>query len=244
MLKSLYIDIRNRLRELIAGTEFDGKGFFVGGCCRDDIMGTEIKDIDISVALPDGGIRLAMWLHENGHLAGEVSAYPEFHTAKFRLADFPDVELESVHTRKETYPDRGSRNPVTDYGTHEEDCYRRDFTVNALYQNISTGEIIDITGKGLDDIREQIIRTPSDPMVKFDEDPLRILRCIRFASRFGWKIAQETFDAMRAMVPRMEILTPGRISEEFMKMLSDGHPAMAMELLKSTGAMHYVLPVF
>ena len=92
MLKSLYIDIRNRLRELIAGTEFDGKVFFVGGCCRDDIMGTEIKDIDISVALPDGGIRLAMWLHENGHLAGEVSAYPEFHTAKFRLADFPDVE--------------------------------------------------------------------------------------------------------------------------------------------------------
>ena len=147
MLKSLYIDIRNRLRELIAGTEFDGKVFFVGGCCRDDIMGTEIKDIDISVALPDGGIRLAMWLHENGHLAGEVSAYPEVHTAKFRLADFPDVELESVHTRKESYPDRGSRNPVTDYGTHEEDCFRRDFTVNALYQNISTGEIIDITGK-------------------------------------------------------------------------------------------------
>ena len=79
MLKSLYIDIRNRLRELIAGTEFDGKVFFVGGCCRDDIMGTEIKDIDISVALPDGGIRLAMWLHENGHLAGEVSAFPEYH---------------------------------------------------------------------------------------------------------------------------------------------------------------------
>ena len=244
MLKSLYIDIRNRLRDLIAGTEFDGKVFFVGGCCRDDIMGTEIKDIDISVALPDGGIRLAMWLHENDHIAGEVSAYHEFHTAKVRLADFPEVELESVHTRKETYPDRNSRNPVTDYGTHEEDCFRRDFTVNALYQNISTGEIIDITGKGLDDIRDRIIRTPSDPMVKFDEDPLRILRCIRFAARFGWKIAQETFDAMRAMVPRMEILTPGRISEEFMKMLSDGNPAMAMRLLGTTGAMHYVIPIF
>lgn len=242
MHKSLYIDIRNRLRDLIAGTEFDGKVFFVGGCCRDDIMGTEIKDIDISVALPDGGIRLAGWLHEKGHTAAEVSAFPEFHTAKFRLADFPDVELESVHTRKETYPDRGSRNPVTDYGTHEEDCFRRDFTVNALYQNISTGEIIDITGKGLDDIREKIIRTPSDPMVKFDEDPLRILRCIRFASRFGWKIAQETYDAMRAMVPRMEILTPGRISEEFMKMLSDGRPAMAVRLLRDIEAVGHVLP--
>ena len=244
MDKSLYIDIRNRLRDLIAGTEFDGKVFFVGGCCRDDIMGTEIKDIDISVALPDGGIRLAEWLRDNGHTAGEVSAYPEFHTAKFHLADFPEVELESVHTRKESYPDRDSRNPVTDYGTHEEDCYRRDFTVNALYQNISTGEMIDITGKGLDDIREKIIRTPSDPMVKFDEDPLRILRCIRFAARFGWDIAPETYKAMCEMVPRMEILTPGRISEEFMKMLSDGNPAMAMRLLGAIGAMHYVIPTF
>ena len=243
MDKSLYIDIRNRLRDLIAGTEFDGKVFFVGGCCRDDIMGTEIKDIDISVALPDGGICLAEWLSENGHTAGEVASFPEFHTAKFHLADFPEVELESVHTRKESYPDRSSRNPVTDYGTHEEDCLRRDFTVNALYQNISTGEIIDITGKGLDDIREKIIRTPSDPMVKFDEDPLRILRCVRFAARFGWEIAPETYEAMCAMVPRMEILTPGRISEEFMKMLSDGHPEIAMKMLGQTGAMHYIIPI-
>lgn len=242
MLKSLYIDIRNHLRELIAGTEFDGKVFFVGGCCRDDIMGTEIKDIDISVALPDGGIRLAMWLHQNGHTAAEVSAFPEFHTAKFRLADFPDVELESVHTRKETYPDRGSRNPVTGYGTHEEDCFRRDFTVNALYQNVSTGEIMDITGKGLDDIRDRIIRTPSDPFVKFDEDPLRILRCVRFAARFGWMIERETYEAMKSMVPRMSILTKARMNEEFFKMMQDERPAMAVRLLCEIGAVGHVLP--
>ena len=81
-------------------------------------------------------------------------------------------------------------------------------------------------------------------MVKFDEDPLRILRCIRFAARFAWEIAPETYKAMCDVVPRMEILTPGRISEEFMKMLSDGHPEIAMRLLGATGAMRYVIPIF
>jgi tRNA nucleotidyltransferase/poly(A) polymerase len=131
---------------------------------------------------------------------------------------------------------------VTDYGTHEEDCFRRDFTVNALYQNISTGEIIDITGKGLDDIREQIIRTPSDPLRKFDEDPLRILRCVRFAARFGWKIAQETFEAMKAMVPRMAILTKARMNEEFIKMMHDERPALAVRMLCDIGAMDFIVP--
>lgn len=242
MDKSLYIEVRNRLKDVISGSPFDGKVFFVGGCCRDDIMGTEIKDVDLAVALLDGGIQLARWLQENGHTAGDVAVYPEFNTSKFRLSACPEVELEAVQTRKETYPDRGSRNPVTSYGTHEEDCFRRDLTINALYQNVSTGEIVDITGKGLDDIRNHIIRTPSDPFRTYDEDPLRILRCIRFAARFGWETAPETFEAMCQAVPRMEILTRGRISEEFMKMLSDPRPAMAMDLLRATGAMKYVVP--
>ena len=241
MDKSVYIEIRDRLKTLISGTEFENMVFFVGGCCRDDIMGCEIKDIDISVALPDGGIRLAQWLYAEGHAASEPSVFHEYHTAKFRLAEYPDIELESVQTRKESYPDRESRNPVTSYGTHEEDCMRRDLTVNALYQNVSTGEIVDITGKGLEDIRDHIIRTPADPYRTYDEDPLRILRCVRFAARFGWEIEKETLAAMVEMVPRMSILTPARISEEFLKMLQDDRPAMAVELLCSIGAVEYVL---
>lgn len=241
MDKSVYIEIRDRLKTLISGTEFENRVFFVGGCCRDDIMGCEIKDIDISVALPDGGIRLAQWLYAEGHAASEPSVFHDFHTAKFRLAEYPEIELESVQTRKESYPDRESRNPVTSYGTHEEDCMRRDLTVNALYQNVSTGEIVDITGKGLEDIRDHIIRTPADPYRTYDEDPLRILRCVRFAARFGWEIEEETLAAMNAMVPRMSILTPARISEEFLKMLQDDRPAMAVELLCSIGAVEYVL---
>lgn len=241
MDKSVYIEIRDRLKTLISGTEFENRVFFVGGCCRDDIMGCEIKDIDISVALPDGGIRLAQWLYAEGYAASEPSVFHDYHTAKFRLAEYPDIELESVQTRKESYPDRASRNPVTAYGTHEEDCMRRDLTVNALYQNVSTGEIVDITGKGLDDIRDHIIRTPGDPYRTYDEDPLRILRCVRFAARFGWEIEKETLAAMVEMVPRMSILTPARISEEFLKMLQDDRPAMAVELLCSIGAVECVL---
>lgn len=241
MDKSIYIEIRDRLKTLISGTEFENRVFFVGGCCRDDIMGCEIKDIDISVALPDGGIRLAQWLHAEGHTVSEPSVFHDYHTAKFRLAEYPEIELESVQTRKESYPDRESRNPVTSYGTHEEDCMRRDLTVNALYQNVSTGEIVDITGKGLDDIRDHIIRTPGDPYRTYDEDPLRILRCVRFAARFGWEIEKETLAAMVEMVPRMSILTPARISDEFLKMLQDDRPAMAVELLCTIGAVEYVL---
>ena len=169
MDKSVYIEIRDRLKTLISGTEFENKVFFVGGCCRDDIMGCEIKDIDISVALPDGGIRLAQWLHAEGYAASEPSVFHDYHTAKFRLADYPEIEMESVQTRKESYPDRGSRNPVTSYGSQEEDCMRRDLTVNALYQNVSTGEIVDITGRGLDDIRDHIIRTPDRDLIVFED---------------------------------------------------------------------------
>lgn len=241
MDKSIYIEIRDRLKTLISGTEFENRVFFVGGCCRDDIMGCEIKDIDISVALPDGGIRLAQWLQAEGHTVSEPSVFHDYHTAKFRLAEYPEIELESVQTRKESYPDRESRNPVTSYGTHEEDCMRRDLTVNALYQNVSTGEIVDITGKGLEDIHDHIIRTPADPYRTYDEDPLRILRCVRFAARFGWEIEKETLAAMVEMVPRMSILTPARISDEFLKMLQDDRPAMAVELLCTIGAVEYVL---
>ena len=214
----------------------------VGGCVRDDIMGLEIKDIDLAVALPDGGIRLAEWLERNGHTSIHVVTYPTYHTAMFRLKEFPDEELEAVQTRKEKYNDHSSRNPITAFGTIEDDCMRRDLTINALYRNISTGEIIDITGHGADDIRNHIIRTPADPDLTYDDDPLRLLRCIRFASRYGWTIEPCTWEGMLRNVPRLDIISRERIRDEFEKMLSCDHPVMAMEMLRQSGAMHYVVP--
>ncbi|MBR5639672.1 MAG: HD domain-containing protein [Muribaculaceae bacterium] len=242
MTQDTYKEITKYLGGLIKGTEWEGHVYAVGGCVRDEIMGSEIKDIDLCVSLPSGGIRFAQWLRENGHTLKGVAVYPNYGTAMLHLKAFPDVELEFVQTRKEKYIDHSCRNPVTAFGTIEDDCMRRDLTINALYSNVSTGEIVDITGRGVDDIKNHVIRTPNDPDVIYDDDPLRILRCIRFASRYGWEIEQDTMDGMVRNVHRLDIISKERVKDELDKMLTCQHPVMAMELLRTTGAMHYVIP--
>ena len=242
MKKGRYIQIKDFLRRLIIGTEWEGHVFTVGGCVRDEIMGLEIKDIDMCVSLQGGGIRFAEWLRDNGYTTKGVTVYPNYGMAMLHLNEFPEVELEFVQTRKEKYFDHSCRNPETAFGSIEDDCMRRDLTINALYTNISTGEIVDITGKGVDDIKNHIIRTPNDPDTIYDDDPLRILRCIRFASRYGWEIEYDTYEGMVRNVSRLEIITKERVKDEFCKMLTCKHPIMAMELLRKIGAMHYVIP--
>ncbi len=242
MKKERYLQIKEFLRGLLIGTEWEGHVFTVGGCVRDELMGHEIKDIDLCVSLPGGGVRFAKWLRDNRHTMKGVTVYPNYGTAMLHLKAFPDVELEFVQTRKEKYIDHSCRNPETAFGTIEEDCMRRDLTINALYNNVSTGEIVDITGKGVEDIKNHVIRTPNEPDVIYDDDPLRILRCIRFASRFGWEIEQKTYDGMVRNVDRLSIITKERVKDELDKMLTCQHPVMAMELLRKTGAMHYVIP--
>ena len=242
MKKELYIQIKEFLREVIRGTEFEGHVMTVGGCVRDDLMSLEIKDVDMCVSLPEGGIRFAEWLKEKELATGDVTVYPSYGTAMLHLKNFPDVELEFVQTRKEKYIDHSCRNPQTAFGSIEEDCLRRDLTINSLYCNISTDEIIDITGNGVNDIRDHIIRTPADPDLTYDDDPLRILRCIRFASRYGWDIEAETMDGMKRNAFRLEIIAKERIHDELCKMLTCAHPVVAMELLRESGAMHYVIP--
>lgn len=242
MKRELYIQIKEFLREAIRGTEFEGRVMTVGGCVRDELMGLEIKDIDMCVSLPGGGIGFAEWLKEKGLTTKGVTVYPNYGTAMLHLTAFPDVELEFVQTRKEKYIDHSCRNPVTAFGSIEDDCMRRDLTINSLYCDVSTDEIIDITGNGVNDIRDHIIRTPANPDLTYDDDPLRILRCIRFASRYGWDIEPETMAGMKRNVFRLEIISKERIRDEFCKMLTCKHPVMAMELLRETGAMHYVIP--
>ena len=244
MKRELYIQIKDFLREVIRGTEFEGHVMTVGGCVRDELMGLEIKDIDMCVSLPDGGIRFAEWLNEKGLTTKGVTVYPNYGTAMLHLKAFPDVELEFVQTRKEKYIDHSCRNPVTAFGSIGDDCLRRDLTINSLYCNVSSDKIIDITGNGVNDIRDHIIRTPADPDITYDDDPLRILRCIRFASRYGWDIEDETLEGMKRNVYRLEIISKERIHDEFCKMLTCKHPVMAMESLRLTGAMHYVIPEF
>lgn len=242
MLEIEYLDICNTLKHIIEHTEYKGNTYVVGGAVRDYVMRNEIKDIDIVISLPNGGINFANYLFENCYLTSEPVVYPTYGTAMFKLRKFPNVEIEVVQTRKEQYKDKNSRNPETEYGTLYEDAMRRDLTINALYYNLSTEKIIDVTGKGLGDIEKQIIEVTSTPNIVFSDDALRILRNIRFSSRFQWKIEETTFQGMIDNVDRLSIITKERIRDELNKMLLCEKPSVALEIIKQIGAMKYVIP--
>ena len=172
--------IVEKIRETIKGTEFENKAFIAGGWVRDKVMGNPSKDIDIVVSCDNnGGIRLAQFLSEklNGT---NVVIFERFRTAQIVI---DGLDIEFVMTRKEEY-DGITRKPVVSFGTIEDDVMRRDLTINSLLFNISTEEILDLTGKGLEDIKNGIVRTTNDPDFIFQQDPLRLMRSIRFAARF------------------------------------------------------------
>lgn len=243
MNTALYHQICHWLRELIKDTPWEGHVYAVGGCCRDEILGREIKDVDLAVDLPNGGIEFAHWLHNRRLTVGRPIYFEKFGTARLVLKAFPHDEIELVQTRKEKYTDRTTRNPEVVSGTLRDDCFRRDFTVNTLYHDISRDETLDLTGRGIADIKAGVLRTPDDPDVTFDDDPVRILRCIRFAARFGWKIEEATLRALYNNVERLSIVSRERCRGELSKMLSDPDPAAALRLLADTGAAAYLLPL-
>ena len=228
MTRQEFDDITALLATILFATEFDGHVYAVGGSVRDYVMGNEIKDIDLVVDLPDGGIRLAEHLYRHGHLLYEPVTYPAYGTCQFRIKSMPDIELEAVHTRGEQYHS-SSRNPETCFADINADSIRRDLTINSLYFNIFTEEIVDPTGKGLDDIKNHTIRTSNtDPDIVFNDDPLRILRVIRFAARFGWNIEEKTFESMKRFSERMSIISRERITAEYVKILETDNPDYGM----------------
>lgn len=242
----VYDKIVLALKEIIAGTEYEGHVYTVGGCERDRILGREIKDIDIVVDLPNGGIEFAQYLERNGHTVGSVVVYPHYGTAMFRLKDIPEEEIESVQTRKECYRDIETRNPETAYGTLEEDCSRRDFTINAIYRNVSTGEVLDLTNRSIVDITGKWIDTCAEPDIIFNEDPLRILRAIRFRAQLGgynFHLQNRVQDGMYNNRNRLSIISRERITEEFNKMLMSEYPDKAFNLLSAMDILDYVIPM-
>lgn len=231
------------IKDIIVNSDYENHVFCVGGAVRDLIMGNEIKDIDIVIDLENGGISFANWVKDNGYVYNDtVVTYPTYGTAMFHFKEFPYVEIECVQTRKEQYKDKKSRNPEATFGSLYEDAMRRDLTINSLYYNISNGKIIDPTDNGIKDIKNHVIRVTSTPDIVYEDDPLRILRCIRFSSRFGWDIEEHTFNGMIAHAKRMEIITKERIQDELNKMLLCDKPVIAMRLLLKVGVMRYVIP--
>ena len=237
-----YDKVFETLKNIIKGTKYENHVFTVGGCERDRVIGGVVKDIDIVVDLPNAGIEFAYWLRDNGHTNGSVVVYEHFGTAMFTLKETPFEAIEAVQTRKECYRDMESRNPETAFGTIMDDCQRRDFTINAIYRNISTGEVLDLNGKSFYDINQGLIRTCGDPDIIFSEDPLRILRAIRFKSRLNFTIEKSTFDGMRTHLHRLSIISRERITDEFTKMLQTSNAYSAVKLLSNIEALKYVIP--
>lgn len=237
-----YYKILDYIKGIIKGREFEGHVYSVGGCERDKHLGLqEIKDIDLVVDLKDGGIRFARWLHSMGLVRnGNIIVYENFGTAMFRLSGFPDEEIEVVHTRKETYRDKNSRNPETAFGTIEQDCFRRDFTINSLYHNISTDEDLDLTGMGLKDLENGIIRTCANPDIIFSDDPLRIMRAVRFASRLGFVIEKNTVSGIVKYAERLKIISQERITDEFSKILTSANPTLGLVMLWDYGIINVI----
>ena len=240
MKKEIYYKIREKLKEYLKDSPYQDKTYCVGGCVRDLLLGEEIKDIDLVVELPGGGIDLAKYLEKLGVLLYPPVVYQNFGTTQFRLSDFPEHELEAVQTRSEKYISRESRNPVVGYGDLDKDWRRRDFTVNSMYQPISEDKILDPSGKGLEDLRNKIIRTTSDSQVIFDDDPLRVLRCIRFSAKLGWGIEPGTWKGVCDYSGRLEIISQERITSEIEKILTSDNPSYGLDLLRTSGSLKVI----
>lgn len=240
MTDETYHKILEYFKDVSKNSKWTGHLFAVGGCVRDEILGSEIKDVDIAVDLPNGGVEFAKWLHKKRQVIGMPTYFHKFGTAKLRLRRFPDEEIELVQTRAEKYTKKTSRCPEVVCGTLKDDCFRRDFTVNTLYRNIETGEILDMTGRGIHDIKAGIIRTPMDPYETFDDDPVRILRCLRFAARFGWEIEEGTMEALRRSVDRLNIVSRERWAAEFQKMLFGRNIKDSLGMLEQIGGLRHM----
>jgi len=209
--------------------------FAVGGFVRDKILGRSCKDIDI-LCLNDG-IALAENVAKHIHPKTKVSIFKTYGTAMLR---YEDIELEFVGARKESYSVE-SRNPQVFQGSFEDDIARRDFTINALAFNLKTKSIIDLYN-GINDIDLKIIRTPLPPQSTFTDDPLRMLRAIRFATQLQFEIEEETLQSIKENAERIKIITAERIHTELNKIMLSPKPSIGFNLLRKTNILGIILP--
>lgn len=226
----------DRIREAMRGTAYEGDLFLVGGAVRDALLGTPSPDIDLVTRGDAPALARRLWERGVGDHAPVI--YERFGTAMLTIGGEP---IEFVTARRESY-DEGSRKPNVEPATYREDAERRDFTLNALYRDLFTGEIVDPLGVGRADLEALVLRTPLDPATTFSDDPLRMLRAVRFRHRFGATYAPGLEEAIRAQVGRLAIVSPERIREESVKMLDRPSAADAIGDLMRLGLMPYVMP--
>ena len=219
--------------------QIDQPVFVIGGFVRDHILKRETKDIDI-VTL-GSGIDLANKVSKELN-SSPVKIFKNFGTAMILVND---IEIQFVGARKESYRN-DSRNPIVENGTIKEDQNRRDFTVNALAISLnekSYGEFID-PFNGLIDLKNKVLKTPLNPDITFSDDPLRMMRAIRFCSQLDFKIEDKTLAAIIKNIERIKIVAQERITEEINKIILSDQPSIGFKLLEKTGLLKIIFPEF
>ncbi len=227
------------LRDATRDTPYHGRLFLVGGFVRDKVMGLSSAKDDIDLVLEGDALELARSLHARGVSDHAPVVYPRFGTAMLTVQG---RAVELVTARIESYAPESRKPDTVRPGTLADDARRRDFTINTLLENLHTGEISDPLGLAYADLEARVIRTPTDPALTFADDPLRMLRAVRFAARFGFQIAPETWDAMLANAPRLSIISAERDQEEFRKTLLTTRAPQALTLLKDSGLLAQFAP--
>ena len=233
--------LKNKIFEIIsqASQELNIESYVIGGFVRDLILGRDFKK-DIDIVAVGSGIELALKVSSLLPKKPKVQIFKTYGTAMLR---FEDTEIEFVGARKESY-NFESRNPVVENGTLEDDQNRRDFTINALAISLNAnnfGELLD-PFDGLIDLENKIIKTPLNPDITFSDDPLRMLRGIRFATQLGFAIEEKSLNSITKNASRINIISGERIVDELNKILLTTKPSVGFLLLFKTGLLDLILP--
>lgn len=212
--------------------------YVVGGYVRDIFLERPSNDIDVVVV--GSGIKVADALRRKLGRKAHISVFKNFGTAQVK---YKDLEVEFVGARRESYS-HDSRKPIVEEGTLEDDQNRRDFTINAMAIQLNDahfGELVDPFG-GIEDLEDGIIRTPLDPDITFSDDPLRMMRCVRFATQLNFFIEDETFEALTRNADRLKIISGERICDELNKIMKSAQPSRGFVDLQRSGLLNLILP--
>jgi len=228
-----------RIAELTRKTEWEGRLWLVGGAVRDELLGLP-PSADYDIVLKGDALAVAEHLFRAGGTDGNPNTYARFGTVAVGVLG---ATIEFATARRESY-DPDSRKPHVEPATLIDDARRRDFTANTLMRNLHSGQLLDPLGMGLADLHTGVLRTPLDPAQTFHDDPLRMLRAVRFRWRLGWEYAPGLAEAILAESPRLDIISRERIREEWTKMLLHPTASDAMRDLLALGLLSRFAPEF
>jgi poly(A) polymerase len=225
------------IRQATLGSQFEGQLWLVGGAVRDELLRIP-HEADFDIVLQGSSQDLASFLYKQKVSSIRPVTYERFGTAMIQVAD---AQIELVTARRESY-EAGSRKPLVEPATLQEDALRRDFTVNTLLRNLHTGELRDPLGSGLSDLEAKILRTPLDTIETFHDDPLRMLRAVRFRWKLGFEPVKGLYGAVKSEAGRLQIISGERIRDEMVKMLLQPTAADAVGELMDLGLMTQFAP--